>query len=338
VLIAGMKKKGNYGYQVNSSRFQHIKVKLTDFTIFDAPVNLIMRRRLIVAIISLIVLAFTLIYLLIPSPLTASGRFSFNINSNTTYHALAEQKNWDKWSPQTFRITNHLVNTVELNVTTDRTIMPVSMLLIPVAKDSTIVVWKATFPQTMNPLTRVNQYSQSHDLKELMDKATTNFQSFVQQSENVYGIHIQETSTKDTFLIATRFVSDSFPSNQIVYNNINKLRSYAAQTGANESGFPMLNISKTGSPSFNCMVALPINKIVDGKGSVFFVRMVPGRFLTTEVKGGPNTISNAHRMMEQYFKDFNRTSMAIPFEYLVTDRLKETDTTKWITRIYGPVY
>ena len=297
-----------------------------------------MRRRLIVGIISIIVVSFVLIYLLIPSPLTASGKVSFNVNSNTTYHALADQKNWDKWSPQTFRITNNLVNTVELNVTSENVTVPVSMLLIPVAKDSTIITWKATYPESANPLTRVKQYSQSNELRELMNKAIINFQSFVQQSENVYGIRIQETSTKDTFLIATRFTSDSFPSNQIIYSNINRLRSYAEQTGATESGFPMLNISTADSSTFNCMVALPINKIVDGKGSVFFVRMVPGRFLTAQVTGGPHTIRNAQRMMEQYFKDFNRVSMAIPFEYLVTDRLKETDTAKWITRIYGPVY
>jgi hypothetical protein len=66
--------------------------------------------------------------------------------------------------------------------------------------------------------------------------------------------------------------------------------------------------------------------------------MVPGHFLRTEVTGGPHTIANAHRMMDQYFKDFNRVTMAIPFEYLVTDRLKEADTSKWITRVYGPVY
>ena len=86
------------------------------------------------------------------------------------------------------------------------------------------------------------------------------------------------------------------------------------------------------------MVALPVNKKIDNKGDVFFVRMVPGRFLTSEVTGGPYTIQHAHRMMDQYFKDFNRTTMAIPFEYIVTDRLKETDTSKWVTRIYGPVY
>ena len=297
-----------------------------------------MRRRLIVAIISIIVVAFILIYLLIPSPLTASGRVSFSTNINTTYQALSDQKNWNKWSPETFQITGRLVNTIELYVNKDNAAVPVSILLIPVAIDSTTAIWKTSFPQSGNPLTRVNQYSQSHDLKDLMNKAFTNFQSFVLQTENIYGIKIQETSTKDTLLITTRFKSHSFPTTQLIYDNINKLRSYAAQKGAAESGFPMLNVSAADSSTFNCMVGMPINKAVEDNNSISFVRMVPGRFLTTQVTGGPYTISNAHRMMDQYFKDFGRTSMAIPFEYLVTDRLKERDTTKWVTRIYGPVY
>jgi hypothetical protein len=42
--------------------------------------------------------------------------------------------------------------------------------------------------------------------------------------------------------------------------------------------------------------------------------------------------------MDQYFKDYNRVAMAIPFEYLITDRLKVPDTSKWVTKIYCPVY
>lgn len=297
-----------------------------------------MRIRLIVAIISIIVIAVILVYLIIPSPLTVSDRIPINTNSNTTYRALAEQMNWDKWSPRTFQVTNKLINTIDLNVRNGNYTLPVSLLLIPVAKDSTMIVWNSTFPRTINPLTRLNQYSHSHKLKEMLDDAIIGFRSLVHDTKSIYGMDIRETSTKDTFLIATRFKTDSFPSNQTVYNNIDKLRSYAAQAGAAEAGFPMLNVSTTDSSTFNCMVALPIDKSVEGNNSVFFVRMVPGRFLSAEVTGGPNTITKAHRMMDQYFKDYNRVSMAIPFEYLVTDRIKETDTSKWVTRIYGPVY
>lgn len=102
----------------------------------------------------------------------------------------------------------------------------------------------------------------------------------------------------------------------------------------------MLNLSTTDSLSFTCMVGLPIDRIVETSynSSTRFVRMVPGQFLTAEVKGGPYTIKKAHQMMQLYFQDYKRTAMAIPFEYLVTDRLAEKDTTQWITKLYAPVY
>ena len=297
-----------------------------------------MRTRLFVAIIFIIVLTGVIIYFLIPSPLTASGRISFSTSTNGAYATLTKQQNWDQWTPETFFITNRLVNTVELNVKNNKTTSPVSILLIPVANDSVTIVWNTTFPVTNNPVSKIRQYAQASVLSDKMNDALNKFQSFVSHNENIYGFQIGESSTKDTLLIATRFSIDSFPSNQLVYTHIDKLRTYATTTGANISGPPMLNVSTSDSATYNCMVALPINKKVAGNGAIFFVRMVPGRFLTSEVKGGPYTIASAHRMMDQYFKDFNRVTMGIPFEYLVTDRLQEPDTTKWITRIYGPVY
>jgi len=35
--------------------------------------------------------------------------------------------------------------------------------------------------------------------------------------------------------------------------------------------------------------------------------------------------------------DYQRAIIAIPFQMLITDRTKETDSTKWITRLYYPV-
>ena len=297
-----------------------------------------MKTRLFVAVISIIIIAGIFIYLLIPSPLTASGKIRFLTSTNGAYRSLIKQETWDKWSPQTFSITKRLNNSLELNVKNEQENVPVSILLIPMSSDSVTVSWNTVFPVTSNPVTKIRQRSQAMDVKHKMDDALNKFQQFVSHNENIYGTHIEERSTKDTFLVATRFTSHTYPSNELIYSNINKLKSYANSTGASQSGPPMLNVSTNDSSTFNCMVALPINEIATGKGDVFFVRMVPGHFLTTEITGGPSTIINAHRTMDQYFKDFNRVSMAIPFEYLVTDRLKEPDTSKWVTRIYCPVY
>ena len=297
-----------------------------------------MKTKIFIAILFIIVIAGIIIYLLIPSPLIVSNSISFHTSPNGAYRTLIKQDNWNKWSSQTFSVSKKLINTIELDVTNKNYVIPVSILLIPLSKDSVRILSKATFPSVTNPVSKIKMYLQAVSVRNEMDEVLKKFKIFVEHNENIYGVHIRETSTTDTLLVATRFTSASFPSNQLIYSNINKLRSYAAAAGANISGSPMLNISTLDSSIFSCMVALPIDKTVDDSGSIFFVRMVPGRFLTTEITGGPHSIRFAHQMLDQYFKDFNRVSMAIPFEYLVTDRMKETDTTKWITKVYGPVY
>ena len=62
-----------------------------------------------------------------------------------------------------------------------------------------------------------------------------------------------------------------------------------------------------------------------------------GNILITEVKGGSNKINNAYKQIRNYISDYNRIAPAIPFESLVTDRSKEPDSSKWVTRIYYPV-
>jgi hypothetical protein len=62
-----------------------------------------------------------------------------------------------------------------------------------------------------------------------------------------------------------------------------------------------------------------------------------GNMLVTEVKGGQIEVNKASVQLLNYISDYNRTAPAIPFESLVTDRRKEPDSSKWITRIYYPV-
>jgi len=67
------------------------------------------------------------------------------------------------------------------------------------------------------------------------------------------------------------------------------------------------------------------------------MRLVPGKYLTTEVTGGPGSVAAALSGLKDYIRDYQRTIMAIPFQSLVTDRMQVTDTTRWVTRIYYPI-
>jgi hypothetical protein len=65
--------------------------------------------------------------------------------------------------------------------------------------------------------------------------------------------------------------------------------------------------------------------------------MVPGKILVAEVKGGEQRVREAAANLQNYVDDYKLKSPAIPFESLVTDRTKETDTSKWITKLYYPI-
>jgi hypothetical protein len=171
-----------------------------------------------------------------------------------------------------------------------------------------------------------------------VEKALFNFADYLKHDENVYGFKVNQQSTVDTMLVAVKFKTSGYPSLNDIYKHIHQLELYLKEKRAVRTGYPMLNTTMNYDSSYKCMVAIPINRKIDDGGDMFFVRMVPARFLTMDFTGGPNTIRHAHKVMQQYFADYKRVAMAIPFEYLVTDRETESDTTKWVTRIYAPVY
>ena len=86
------------------------------------------------------------------------------------------------------------------------------------------------------------------------------------------------------------------------------------------------------------MVAIPVSKSIPTNNNFLFKRMVPGKILVTEVKGGTYTTGEALKQLEIYRSDNHLRSPAIPFESLVTDRSREPDTSKWVTKIYYPVF
>jgi hypothetical protein len=109
-----------------------------------------MKTKIFIAILFIIVIAGIVIYLLIPSPLIVSNNISFKTSSNGAYRTLIKQDIWNRWSPQTFSVSKNLVNTIELDVKNNNADIPVSILLIPLSKDSVRVSWKATFPDLSN--------------------------------------------------------------------------------------------------------------------------------------------------------------------------------------------
>ena len=288
-------------------------------------------KRLIGVIFLILAIALVIIYFFLPS----SGKIavSRNIKSSNEgiYRSMTNQQLWNKWFSNDIIITKPLLNSAEIEVLAGNQKAPGNIFLVSATNDSTKVYWQSELPG----YNRLTGYSALKELQHKINLALDSLKEFTENTENVYGIDIKQQTTKDTLLLTSRFTTRSYPGVNDVYPYINELKKTVLSMNAQPVGDPMLNVTRVDSSLYKCMIAIPVNKILDDPS---FVRMIPGRFLTAQIKGGPYTIRHAHEMMQQYFKDYQRTSMAIPFEYIITDRSAEPDTTKWITEIYAPVY
>ncbi len=100
----------------------------------------------------------------------------------------------------------------------------------------------------------------------------------------------------------------------------------------------MLNVHKDGPELYEAMVALPTKSDLLSTGNFQLKKMVLGKILMAEIKGGEHTIIKGEEELTNYVNDYKKISPAIPFQSLVTNRQQESDTSKWVTRLYYPIF
>ena len=86
------------------------------------------------------------------------------------------------------------------------------------------------------------------------------------------------------------------------------------------------------------MVAVPTKTELPSEGNFQLKKMIRGNILLAEVKGGLHTIINGEQELDNYVNDYKKIAPAIPFQSLVTNRQLVTDTSKWVTQLYYPIF
>jgi hypothetical protein len=284
------------------------------------------------------------IYIFIPGNLGITQVTPVKAAANGVYRVLADTSKWRNWWPSAptshngyrFTIQQRFPHALVLSVEQEDVSMQSRIVIMPVQRDSVSLVWQSEYASGNNPFKRISSYGKAVELKNTFAEILLKFKAYVENTANVYGYKIQQTSTTDTLLMAARATTTAPPSVQEVYKLVGQLKNYINTNGAQQTGYPMLNITPTAN-EYQFQVAVPVNKILPDKGIIFSRRMVPGNFMMLEAQGGLKAIDHAMRQIQQYAADYQRTSMAIPFQVMITDRLKEQDTARWITRIYYPV-
>lgn len=315
-----------------------------------------MKRRWI--ILALIALVLIWIYAGIPSTINVHQSITIGAPKEPVYRQLSNTADWKKWWPksttndssssdkaaafllhhQAYTLINQLTGSLIISVADQDQTIQTSLDFIPTGSDSIVLDWNARVATSYQPIKRMQAYFKAaqlqQDFKLLLGNIQTHFTSF----ENVYGISIAQIPVVDSLLIFTSATSTSYPSSSLIYNLIHQLADFSAMQGAEQTGPPMLNVQTDDSLNFVTKVAIPVNKRLSNEGNIQFKGMLAGgKILVSDVKGGPAAIAHAMAQMDCYFRDYQKNAPAIPFMSLTTDRIKEPDSAKWITRLYYPV-
>jgi hypothetical protein len=310
-------------------------------------------KKTILAILLVLMAGLISIYVFIPKDLKVSKVMAVNCSINAGKRFIMDTSQWIKWWPAIDQKTSsnqilvwnqasHQANEALFNgmglqtIFKERSIKG-ELIFAQLGLDSMAIFWNYQLSSGLNPIKKMGDYFFMKDLKEAISGPFKGLQAFLESKEKVYGMQIVQDMVKDTILVSTKKVLSTQPDQATVLAMIDQLKNYAQQTGAKQTGFPMLNVTILDSTHFQTMVALPVDKQIPETPNFSWKRMVAGKILIGEVRGGNYCAETGMKQMKQYVQDYHITSPAIPFYSFVTDRALEKDSTKWITRIYYPV-
>ncbi len=288
---------------------------------------------------------------MIPSVITAGATTPVSATNAATTRLLYDAKEWKKWWPgeitgdsiftyhdYEYSIEKLTFNHLEVNITNRKVDLKGALIIIPINTDSLILDWKYLLPAGYNPIKKAKAYLEAKRITSDLTGILTKIKSLLENQVFVYGITIKKEKVTDTLLISSKLASTKYPDMNDAYQLIGKLEQLLANQNIQPSNPPMLHIRKIDSAVYETQVAIPILQWPKTDANSQIKRMVLGNILTTEIKGGPFLVNQAYQQVQRYITDHNMAQPAIPYESLITNRVQERDTTKWITKIYFPVY
>jgi hypothetical protein len=305
-------------------------------------------KKVLIGLVLSIAFLLAAVYLFIPRKIKIEVTVPLNAALPGVFRTLINDSNWNKWWPgetpfaynkQTYSIKRRLFNVFDIDIYADKDTINSQMELVLINENTMTILWNAEQISSNDPFKRFIRHRHAKQTEKNMNAILQSLKTFLQKKENIYGLDIKEALVKDSALISTRRQFDHYPNAQEVDSMIQSLKKYISQNNAIEKNSPMLNVFELGNSRYEAMTAIPVDKALP-KTNEFAPKFLlkGGNILEAEIQGGTYTIEKGLKELENYRADYKFNTPAIPYQLLVTDRTKEPDTTKWITRLYYPVF
>lgn len=198
-----------------------------------------------------------------------------------------------------------------------------------------LTVWQQA---SVNPISKLQANFSKAAYQRFAESWLTAVASHFENDERLYGFKVVSAKVKDSSYISMRSYFDREPTVADVYGLIDELRTYISTKGGQAVNAPIMNVYRESATRYELMVAIATAFDLPSTNRYQLKKMMLGNILEGEVKGGLYTVARAEENMRLYANDYRKISPAIPFQQLVTDRRIEPDTSKWITRVYYPIF
>jgi hypothetical protein len=237
-----------------------------------------------------------------------------------------------------YRIDKIKLNGIETTIFNDEDSLHAFFQFSYDAIDTCIFQWSSTYQFAANPIKRFHQYRQLNNFKNNVASLLLETKKYFDEPVNIYGMKVIRETVKEAHYLSTKNTFTHYPTTAEIYEMIESIKAYLATKGNEENGEPMLHVEKEGEAVYETLVAIPTKTALPAEGKFQPKKMILGFILKGEIKGGPATILKGEKEMANYIIDYKKMSPAIPFQTLVTNRLQQPDTTKWITHLYYPIF
>jgi len=312
-------------------------------------------KKILYAILIAVLLLVAGTYIIIPKKLKISSATKYQANGEGLFRFLFADSNWAKWWPgkvstdtgskkifsysgYDYSIKEILYHSFELTLSKDESSYNSLLKIIAFEKDSSGIEIGSELNSGSDPVSRIQNYFRAKKIKHGFDDLLAALKDHTKNVKDLYGYDIKNEKVEMQFLLSTSKVFSHYPTTEDIYSLVSIIREHIRKADGKEEFSPMLNIETQDSINYYVRVGVPVNKKIPEKENISLKQMVKnGNILVVEVRGDQKTINEAIKQIEKYITDYQRSIIAIPFQSLITDRLKEADSTKWITKIYYPV-
>jgi hypothetical protein len=287
-------------------------------------------------------------YVFIPSKIRVSSVTLVKANDLASHRVLMDEANWAKWWPNekafqfdktSFKLTQKMLNGFELEISGNGDPIKSQLMIIPVNSGSLTLAWAFELQSGNNPLKRISTYNTATTIKKDFNKLLKSLGVFLADQKNIYGFEVKEVKVTDSVLISTRKTFNHYPDEFETEELIQKLRDYIKKNNAKEMNYPMLHVKRLDSLHFEAMTAIATDiKLPDNSEFASKMLLKGGNLLEAPITGGHATIRKGFIEYENVLRDYSWTSPAIPYQLIITDRKKERDTAKWMTKLCYPVF